>query len=139
MAKLTLDFEEAFDLDFQLIGIACHHKDYRLAWSINKSLEIDFERIDNLDLIVKGQKAEFSVFKFEEEEDFKTYYLIANRSDKGLLIPERKEADYFLQLHGEFSDQQIKEIKAKIQKVKFVLTSFQIDPTSLKSGNNLLI
>lgn len=139
MAKLTLDFEEAFELDFLLIGIACHIKDYRLAYCINKALDWDLRRTDDLDLFVKNEQALFSMYEYQVEEDLKSYHLISNRSDKGLLIPERKESDFFIQLYGEFTDEQFTHIKKEIQKIKFVLTSFEIDPSKLKSGNNLLI
>ena len=36
----TLSFE--YDYDFQLIGLYCHVKDYRLAWALNKRFEFDF-------------------------------------------------------------------------------------------------
>ena len=32
------------DLDFSLVGISCHHKDYRFVWLLNKALQSDFTK-----------------------------------------------------------------------------------------------
>lgn len=137
MAKLVLD--DFYDFDFILIGISCHAKDYKLAWAINKELGWDFERIEDLELQNKNEEAYFSFYAFEQEEDFRSYYLISNRSNKGFLVPERKEIDYFLELKGEFEEERIDRIKNRIKEINVVLMSFEIDPQELKSRNNLLI
>ena len=51
--KLAFDFES----DFKLIGIASHENDYRLSWAINKSLNIDFIKAD--DLLIHHPKLQF--------------------------------------------------------------------------------
>ena len=42
MAKQLLRID--LDTSFFLFGISCHLKDYRFAWTINKSLRDDFKK-----------------------------------------------------------------------------------------------
>ena len=54
MSKLSLNFEE--DYSFLLIGISCHAKDYRLCWELNKLLNFDFARADDLEINSKKKE-----------------------------------------------------------------------------------
>ncbi|MFM7021430.1 MAG: IPExxxVDY family protein [Flavobacteriales bacterium] len=138
MAKLTLDFEPEYD--FLLAGISCHMKDYRFIWALSKHLGIEFFRNDDFELIVDKakNKSKFSLFSFEDEENHTSYFILANRGDAGILIPEMKQIDYFLQIRGPLDEDDLEKIISKIKKMSGVLTAFSIDPYSLKSGTNLL-
>ena len=108
MSKFTLNIEE--DYDFSLIGISCHAKDYRLCYELNKTLEIDLVRGEDLDIDSKNSKANYALFEFVDEENFMDYYLISNRSSKGFLIPEQKSTDFFLLLKGASNDEIVEHI-----------------------------
>ena len=136
MSKLVLTIEE--DYDFSLIGISCHSKDYRLCWELNKILNIDLIRTKDYDISKKNEKSSFSFYEFIDESNYLEYFFISNRSKNGFLIPEQKKVDYFLMLRGNTSDAHTKEIIGKINGLSLVLTSFNIDPTQLKSIQNLL-
>ncbi|MCB0380941.1 MAG: IPExxxVDY family protein [Flavobacteriales bacterium] len=136
MSKFTLNIEE--DYDFSLIGISCHAKDYRLCYELNKILEIDLVRGEDLDIDSKNTKANYALYDYIDEENFIDYYLISNRSNKGFLIPEHKSTDFFLLLKGASNDDIIENIINKISEIQLVLTSFQIDVNSLKSKQNLI-
>ncbi|MCB9174641.1 MAG: IPExxxVDY family protein [Flavobacteriales bacterium] len=136
MSKFTLNIEE--DYDFSLIGISCHAKDYRLCYELNKILEIDLVRGEDLDIDSKNTKANYALYDYIDEENFIDYYLISNRSNKGFLIPEHKSTDFFLLLKGASNDDIIENIINKISEIELVLTSFQIDVNSLKSKQNLI-
>ena len=136
MSKFTLNIED--DYDFSLIGISCHAKDYRLCFELNKILEIDLVRGEDLDIDSKNTKANYALYDYIDEENFIDYYLISNRSNKGFLIPEHKSTDFFLLLKGASNDDIIENIINKISEIQLVLTSFQIDVNSLKSKQNLI-
>ncbi len=139
MAKLTLDFEPEFD--FLLIGISCHLKDYRFVWTINQHMDFQLKREEDLSMIVDKSKSKslFSIFSFEDEENHIHYTLISNRGDAGVLIPELKQVDYFLQIRGPVEEDKLQEEVEKLKKMPNVLTAFSIEPTTLKSGSILLI
>lgn len=136
MSKVLLSLEE--DYDFTLIGISCHTKDYRLCWEINKALNSDLIRVKDFELNTKKETSSFSFYEFLDEDNYIEYYLISNRSKNGYLIPEHKKVDFFFLLKGSASSSQIQDIICKINSLSLVLTSFKIDPTQLKSKQNLL-
>lgn len=99
MAKKILKLNDEDKFDFLLIGIVCHHRDYRLCMSLNKKLGIDLSKQDEY-AVFNNKRMEDQTFSFyeyiDEEED--RYSLIANKSLKGFLIPEQNQVDFFLYL-----------------------------------------
>jgi len=136
MSKVLLSLEE--DYNFTLIGISCHTKDYRLCWEINKTLNTDLIRVNDLEISKKGELNSFSFYEFIDDENYIEYYLISNLGNNGYLISEHKKIDFFLLLKGNTSTNQVKDFIAKINSLSLVLTSFSIDPNQLKSKQNLL-
>jgi hypothetical protein len=135
MAKFTLDIED--DFDFKLIGIFSHVKDYRLSWQINQEFEFDLQKEENLTVKYKNNIQEHSFFCFFDEENLLDYYLISNRSESGMLIPEEK-CDYFLLIKGHIRDQQFQELIKKTTQLKHILTTSNIEVEELKSKENLI-
>ena len=139
MGKHTLEIE--YDYDFVLIGISSHEKDYRICWAINNKLGLDLVKTEPLEIKDKKQDelSHFSLFIFEQPDEFKEYFVIANRSEKGLLIPEQKQVDYFFIIRGEDDDDVIIEKIKQIKEINLVQTAFRIDVNGLKSKQNLIL
>lgn len=136
MVKLTLEFEE--NIDFQLIGISSHVKDYRISWEINERLKLDLAKDKSLSLFLKEEEQRFPFYSFVDQEELIEYYLIGNRSDYGILIPEENNSDYFMLVKGHITAQEIKALAIKISKLKPVLTAYVIEAEKLKSKANLI-
>jgi len=140
MAKLTLDFE--FEFDFLLLGISCHLSDYRLAWIINQTLEIDLERKEDIDLLLGKNKEEnglFSYYQYDNEENYTTINLISNRCEKGNFCGELKQLDYFVQMWlPEADEDNIKTIAKKLKSSPHIIAAIDIDIETLKSKNNFI-
>ena len=150
MQMLTLDLED----DYDLIGIHSTEEDYRLAFLINKNLNTKFTRFKQ-PLDFKGSNAEFSVFEYKDEHHFINYYLINNKhiqygtnnTSEGLfggnysttsyLLPEKKKIDFFLKIEGS-NPSFMTDLVEKLNRIKQIITSFSIDPNTLKSKNNLI-
>ena len=66
------------DVSFYLFGISCHLKDYRFAWTINKSLNVDFVKTKPF---LKDAELEFS--QYEYQLDLNKIYLFSNKSPNG--------------------------------------------------------
>lgn len=139
MGKHTLDIE--YDYDFVLIGISSHEKDYRICWVLNNKLGLNLIKTEPLEIKDKKQDelSHFSLFCFEQPDDFMEYFIIANRSEKGLLIPEQKHVDYFFIVRGEIEDNKVMEMIKRIKESNLVQTAFRIDVNSLKSKQNLIL
>ena len=127
------------DFSFFLIGISSSENDYRLSWEINKILGISLRK--GTDHVIKKKEIEqvFLVYTFYDEEVFLQYSLIANKSEKGYLIEELRNIDYFLQIHGDLSDNQKQQIISSIKNIKGVSGIFKLDINTLKSKNRLII
>jgi hypothetical protein len=138
MAKLVLDIE--YDYDFLLIGISCHEKEYRLSWALNNNLNLELAKTKDLQIDSKKQKEPLahSMFMFDSEQQYRQYYLIANRGVQGPLIPEQKQADFFLLIKGTLLNDDKTTILKRVKETPMVLTAFDIDPNKLKSKENLL-
>ncbi len=138
MKKYLLEIE--YDFDFVLIGISSHEKDYRICWALNNKLGLELIKTDMLEIKDKKQDdvSDFSLFLCERPDEFMEYLIIANRSEKGLLIPEQKQMDYFFMIKGEIDDEKVNDIIDKIKEINFVLTAIRINPSLLKSKQNLI-
>lgn len=139
MGKYTLELD--YDYDFVLIGISSHEKDYRICWGLNTKLGLDLVKIEPLEIKDKKQDelSHFSLFSCERPDEFMEYFIIANRSEKGMLIPEQKQMDYFFIIRGEIENDDVMEMIKKIKEIDLVQTAFRMDVASLKSKQNLIL
>ena len=128
------------EIEYQLIGISSHENDYHLSWSINQNIGFNLVRSNNLSIFNKqlGEQQEFSVFSFDNEDNFLLFNLISNTGANGFLFPEMRNIDFFLQIYGESDDKFILKLIIKLNRIDIINTSFVIDPKSLKVPEKLL-
>lgn len=138
MNKLTLKFE--LDLDFVLVAITCQLKDYRICYLINKALQADFVRIDELQLnfIAENTSSSFSRYAYLPKNSETEFYLLANRGTGALLIPEMAGVDYFLLIKNFIDEEDLNHWISTIKKIPEVLATVEVEPKKLKSKENLL-
>ncbi len=138
MATLKLRMHDDYSKEYSIIGISCHLKDYRLIYNINKGLNCDLKKYDDLVIYpVKGKiKNSFSFYSCTGE--FIEYNVIANRNPDGFLIPRQKKIDYIFILRGPIDARRIKFVLNSIQKIPSVLTSFEIDINSVPNLDVIL-
>jgi hypothetical protein len=160
LGKHTLKIE--YDYDFVLIGISSHEKDYRLCWALNNALDIELTKTESLEIKTKKQvpSSFFSLFKYEDANEFKEYFVLANLSENkqhvskertlfnkeakgasstdGILIPEHKQMDYFFVIRGEVQERDLENLLAKLKDVDLILTAIRINVEGLKSKSNLV-
>lgn len=140
MAKTKLTLEVEYEYDFELIGISCHIRDYKLCWIINKEFNFDFKREDDIEINIKkkGNSALYPKFSFCDEDNRIQYYLISNRGSVDFLIPEQKKADYLFLIQGSVSETHIHDVVQNLKRLDAIQLAFRIDVDSLKSKQNLL-
>lgn len=149
---LTLCYE--FEHDYKLIGINSTIEDHRLAYLLNKHLEIYLER-ETKDLDFSEKECAFPLYNYECKATFSSWSLLANKhyflsdtvepinlfdqeSKVAYLINEKKDIDYFLKINGEFDEPEIKVILTKIKNIKDIVTCYSIIPETLKSKDFLI-
>lgn len=163
MAKYVL--ENVYDYDFSLIAISSSEPDYKICIHLNRALGVDLERDASIDLSSKNIRTPltFSLFSYEDEENFAQYILLSNQSNnsvlasetivtapslfdaepqadvKGYLVPELAQYDYLLLLKGEEHEILSEEIQPLLKRINFIRAIKSVNPETLTSKKNLLI
>jgi hypothetical protein len=143
MAKEKLHIDATLE-GFTLYGIVSDAKEYRLAWQINKFLEINLILQEDIVLEFKSPKTLTCLYYLYEEE-YWLVKLIKNLAVENVdikspfLLPELKNFDYLLMFDGEDLDEE--DISARVGTLKqasFVQYINKIDLDKLKSVDNLM-
>lgn len=137
MAKFNLVLEENYP--YFIIGISCSTPDYRLCWSLNKTLGISLKRDKSIDIYSKnGHVTAHSLFEYTDEEFNTKYRFIENKNGSSRFLPESHQADYLL-IIDESDKIEIHELLNEINKITHVILAFKIDIDSLKQKQNLML
>ncbi|MDH5476118.1 MAG: IPExxxVDY family protein [Cyclobacteriaceae bacterium] len=127
--------------DFDLFGITSLHKDYKLAWLINKALHINLVK-------VKDSKVTFDEVKrleaccFEYVSHGVVIKLLSNKVYKeeghqqNFLIPEHKHFDFFLLREGQ--DDEVTNLTNKLKQINGLEFITKMDIMKLKSRENFI-
>ncbi|SDP98859.1 hypothetical protein SAMN05428975_4822 [Mucilaginibacter sp. OK268] len=133
-----LKFE--IDFDFVLIAITTSLKDYRVCYLINKSLNFNFVRTNDLavDIYQGAEPVLFSLFHYQWETTETDFYFIGNKGSDGYLVPEIRSADYFVMIKNYIDDDDLDNLVSTINKIPEIVAAVKIDPKKIKSRENLL-
>lgn len=141
--------------DYTLIGIHTTLNDYRLAYLLNKHLQVNFRRANyDLDFFQKNVESSYIVYEYINTKLDQDWFLISNvfkytletesislfgQSDStSFLIPEKKKVDFFLKIEGEFDYDFIVKLIEKTNQIPQIITSYEIEVNSLKSKDFLI-
>ncbi len=123
----------------EVFGISCHVPDYRLCWSLNRALGLDLtRRRDDIVEEVKGKALHYPVFEQRDEAEELRWWLVCNLCGKRKLLPQQKEADFFLVVDA-FTAQGEERLLERLRAAEFVLAAYSIEQGSLKMGHKLLL
>jgi len=149
---LTLGYE--FEHDYNLLGITSTLEGYRLAYLLNKKLELFLERQSN-NIDFTNKNCSFALYNYDCNSTFLSWSLIANKhsftsknieetnlfdeeSKTSYLINEKKEVDYFLKIIGDFDTASLKQMLNNIKNIKGLIAAYTISPHTLKSKDYLI-
>ena len=158
MALHKLQVDDFYDASFSLIAIHCRLEDYRLAYLLNKHLDIRLARKEQ-DLDYNYFAASFPIFEWENEALDTVWNLVSNicvKQEDGLqssgslfaerqkltktyqLLPELNKVDYLIKISAESQNYNERIILKKIQSIPQVITTYSIDNYKIKSKDNLI-
>lgn len=155
--KLILDdvFE---DISCTLIALHCTIEDYRLAYLLNKNLNINLVRRGE-DLDFNKGMSKYSIYEWEDKKQLVTWNLVSNicktetvvemdyqtlfnTQQKIIktyhLIPEYRKVNYFLKIDSEFNGNKEKYFINNLLKISHIAMAYAIDVNRLKSKENLI-
>jgi hypothetical protein len=157
--KLVLD--DDFKEEFSLIALHCSEEDYKMAYLLNKHLNLGLKR-EAVDLNFSNDhnEARFSLFHFNSSLQYTSYDFVSNKckslglldessgglfgeeaSEKNVttyLLPEFKKVDFFLKIYSEFSTIPLRNIIASINEINQVISAYEVNSEKIKSKNNLI-
>ena len=158
MAIHKMHIQDFDTIDYTLIAIHTGLEDYRLAFNINKQLNISLSKNeDEVSIQYKKKWVYFSRFTFLNQDNLTVWNLIQNKqeseskvetevvnlfenkniSNQVTLINELKKVDFFLKIEQD-NQENISEIITNINNIDAVNTSYEIDVKAIKSKNNLI-
>lgn len=154
--KLILD-DFLDEQDYALIGIHCAIDGYRLAYFINRYLDLKLKRKQE-DLDFQNQ-IQYPIYEWCDKRKLVTWHLVANlckvdenvNQEVGLLfttsgtsknyylVPEYQKVNYFLKISSDYiSESKQKIILKNIQNIPQIVTAYTVNTENIKSKNNLI-
>ncbi|PRY87431.1 IPExxxVDY family protein [Mongoliibacter ruber] len=140
MKKIKLVVEHHYD--FELLGLVAPHKDYKMAWLLNKYMDMKLVKSDDFVLdFIGSPKMEISRYMEDKEHGF--VQLLKNKSLSPLsngayLVPELKIMDYFLLLQDQTFQLDIIAYIERLSQIKLIQNVVKLDISKIKSKENLL-
>ncbi len=133
-------FRLEVDLSFDMIGVLSHHTDYRLAWGINSAMRIGLEKKDE-PFVVSGKKGDAiyscSYYHFHDVTNRSDYFLLKNKANGKLLVPEKPTIDFFLFLCDNHH-MVVEELLTQLRDIPSILAAYSYDPKGIESAKNLI-
>ncbi len=141
MAKNKLKVD--FIFDFTLFGLISVLKEHKLAWEINRAMDIHL--VKNEDVILEFfNQGNIVISNFIFETENSSFRLLKNKSmdtkTKGskFLLPELNSFDYLVFVTGFEDTFSTGEAKEMLQSVPGIQYLKEFDPNGLKSKENLI-
>lgn len=154
MNTLVLDIEE-MDEPGCLIALYSTIDIFRVAYLINQELGLSLKRTENdVEFVHSDAVAFYPLYHYFDEKKLIDFYLVTNKAkiksdetitpgvlfenDRGydtFLVPERKNADYFLKIEG---TEDVQDVLQEIKKINLISATFSVDIGKLQSYKNLI-
>ncbi len=159
--KLVLD---AFMEDtYELIAIHCSLAPYKLAFLLNKHVNLRLSRTKkDINFKFDTIAACFPLFRYDDYLKYHTYSLLGNKYTASItyhvtdetnlftadvenvsvtkyLIPELKNVDYFLKIETETAIRTAATLTVSLLEIPQIMTAYTVNYTQLKSKNNLIL
>jgi hypothetical protein len=151
----SLELNDFSDNNYTLIGIHSTLEECKLAYVLNQKMNTKFVRASySLDFENKNNNAAFDIYEFINTKFSQSWFLISNQYSNNIegiskgffqsneittyLIPEKKKVDFFLKLEGDFNYDYIARKIEEINSINQVITSYKIEPNTLKSKDFLI-
>ena len=155
--KLVLD--DVFEQPYKLLAIHSSVEEYKLAYLLNKHLDLKLARTPkDIDLHLGEESIFFSHFVHEDLQNYCTYHLVSNvtrqagRAErkeeslfgddldfkKSFLLPEFKQVDFLIKIEDELDAVSTKILTSRILEIPQVSTAYNIDFHRIKTKRNLI-
>ncbi len=148
--------EDSFSEEFSLLAIHTDLEDFRLAYFLNKTLDLNLSRKE-FDLNFIDSKGNFSVFEYIDQDNFLKWNLISNIYNHNFttnisndlfelsselvkkfnLLSEYKNVNFLLKLENNENQVDLEDIIKEIKNIPQIITLYNINK-DLKNKENLI-
>ncbi|MEP0987820.1 IPExxxVDY family protein [Ekhidna sp.] len=141
MKKNKLD--GGYSIDFELFGLVCNKKEYKLAWHLNQALDISLIKQEDIK-IEYADHTSILISNYLYETDYLLFELLQNRllgsgnQKNQLLMPELKQFDYLLKFRDQTDEVTSENVSAIIKDIPIIEYAMRLNFDVLKSKENLL-
>ena len=157
MAIRKFIFPEQESIQYYLFAIHSVLIDYRLAFFLNKHLNIELKRTPK-DLDISGQDGFYSIFEYEDQDNLLNWNLISNCSHTNIknkieesllfknieieqkkykLMSELSQVDFFLKIEYHTSSINIKKIIKSINEIPNIMSVYNLNLKNIKNKETL--
>ncbi len=140
MKKVKLQIEHTYD--FEVLGLVSPVKDYKMAWLINRQLDLDLIKWEDLEIeFLSDPQLKISQYFLSLPHGFVQLLknkAINSQNQVSYLVPELKTMDYFLLVQDQTFQISINTFANKLAEIPFIQNVMKLDVTKLKSRENLL-
>ena len=136
--KKIIKFED--DFEGILYGLVSQLKDYRLCWYLNKELNFDLMRMNDIEIIhkKKNKTAVFSLYRYEDDLDKCLVYVISNKYQGEHFLAEVRHADFFLVVKGEVDEEKKVSMQSALKNIPAIQLVIPLEYSGLKSKENFV-
>lgn len=140
MKKAKLLIEHTYD--FELLGLVSTVRDYKMAWLINRDLDLNLIKSEDL-LLEFMTPPSLKIAQYFLSLPHGFVQLLKNKAlnstnQVSYLIPELKSMDYFLLVQDETFQISINTFAYQLSKNRYIQNVMKLDVSKLKSKENLL-
>ncbi|MEO9869698.1 IPExxxVDY family protein [Ekhidna sp.] len=141
MKKNKLD--GGYAIDFDLFGLVCNKKEYKLAWHINEAMNISLIKQEDVKIEYADNTA-ILISNFIYETEFQTIELLQNKLVGGgnvknqLLLPELKQFDYLMKFKDQTGELTTGNVNVIFKEISIIEYAIRLNFDTLKSKENLL-
>ncbi len=129
--------EIEIEYDFELIGLSSHEKDYRLAWSLNRTMGWHLARQNDLEVTRGCSTLNYAQFKYVLPYEKTIFVLIDNKTEYGMLMAELPQFDFLLKVEN--APQELDDnFFSRLKKTPFLIASFPLTMEKLKHKHLLI-
>ena len=133
----------SIEFQFDLFGLVCNVKEYKLAWHLNQALELELSKQEDVKIEFSNQQA-ISISSYKYENEHLTVELLQNKlvsygaGSNNYLLPELSRFDYLLKVRDETGEVTSENVVGLIRGLFLVEYVVKLNFDELKSKENLL-
>ncbi len=121
----------------RVFGINTTFKDFKLAHFLNKELDIELKRMDDLKMD-EPHNTPYSFYYFDQGENANVLNLIQNHSGGMRLLAGKPPFDFLFVIHNSIFEDRLNQMISKIRAINGIVSIFELTESGYKELPHIL-